>query len=60
MEKVEAEIIAVEDQIKSCTDPDERRQLREEKGQLREEKLILLRREEGNVFCLPSFASISF
>eukprot|EP01032_Pedospumella_encystans_P020711 gene20711-23525_t len=47
MEKLEADIQAVEDQIKRCFDPDERKQLRKEKEQLREEKLIFLRREEA-------------
>ena len=60
MERIEAEIIAVEDQIKACTDPEEEKMLMKKEEQLREEKLILLRRGEGNAFFLSSFTFISF
>ena len=50
MEKIENNILLVENQIEACADPDERKMLRKEKEQLREEKLILLRSNVGNVY----------
>jgi hypothetical protein len=47
---IEADILAVEDQIKTCADPEERKMLRKKKEQLREEELIVLRSDTGNVF----------
>jgi hypothetical protein len=50
MEKSEADILVVEDQIKACADPEERKMLRKKEEQLREERLILLRSSAGNFF----------
>lgn len=50
MEKIEADILAVEEQIKTCSDSEERKLLRKKEEQLREKELILLRSSAGNVF----------
>jgi hypothetical protein len=50
MEKIEANILAVEEQIKSCSDSEERKLLRKKEEQLREERLITLRSNAGNGF----------
>jgi hypothetical protein len=49
MEKIEADILAVEEKIEVCSDPEERKLLRKKKEQLREERLIILRSNAGNV-----------
>ena len=50
MKKIKVCILAVENQIETCADPDERKMLRKEKEQLREENLILLSSSVGNVY----------
>ena len=51
MEKIEADILAVEDQIKACSASEEQKLLllMKKEEQLREERLILLRSSAGNV-----------
>jgi hypothetical protein len=52
MEKIEADILAVEEQIKACSSAEEQKLLllMKKEEQLREERLILLRSSAGNVF----------
>jgi uncharacterized protein YdcH (DUF465 family) len=58
MSTLEDQIKDVEGEIKACSDPEERKQLRKKEEQLREKELILLRSQQaaGNFI---DFTSIS-